>query len=314
MDSGSSTAVSDISIVEVHTPHTSFAIAHSFAQDTLQSLFAKLEKKHYAGELSEEHSVGPGWLKYEWNDSVWNLDDDSDYSIFSWRQRSKHSSDTKGEGAIAPSCVMHMHNPSEPLPTPPAYCNPSYYTFRRPKSPPSVSHRSKKLNGRAGSVRSRHSGMSDTSLDTNGIPKHKKEFIDFHNANGVRTIIGSIGLVKDVRMLLKKGYRHVYISRSFAKKHGFIPKDAAPGLYGYGGLVNIGKWPITVGRTKTSHSVYLSEETHFDCILGRSFMEQRSIKTDLLDPTNIVCMDTGEKLDVELVIIRDGNGEIVTVT
>lgn len=40
-----------------------------------------------------------------------------------------------------------------------------------------------------------------------------------------------------VRMLLKNGYRHVYISRKFALKHGFIPGDAAPGHYGYGGLV-----------------------------------------------------------------------------
>lgn len=40
-----------------------------------------------------------------------------------------------------------------------------------------------------------------------------------------------------VRMLLKAGYRHVYISRQFAVKHGFIPADAAPGHYGYGGLV-----------------------------------------------------------------------------
>lgn len=38
-------------------------------------------------------------------------------------------------------------------------------------------------------------------------------------------------------MLLKNGYRHVYISRKFALKHGFIPNDAAPGHYGYGGLV-----------------------------------------------------------------------------
>lgn len=40
-----------------------------------------------------------------------------------------------------------------------------------------------------------------------------------------------------VRMLLKAGYRHVYISRKFALRHGFVPKDAAPGHYGYGGLV-----------------------------------------------------------------------------
>lgn len=42
---------------------------------------------------------------------------------------------------------------------------------------------------------------------------------------------------RSVRMLLKNGYRHVYISRKFALRHGFIPPDAAPGHYGYGGLV-----------------------------------------------------------------------------
>lgn len=43
-------------------------------------------------------------------------------------------------------------------------------------------------------------------------------------------------------------------------------------------------------------------------------MERRGIKTDPTDLTNVVCMDTGEKIDCELVIIRDGKGEIVTVT
>lgn len=80
------------------------------------------------------------------------------------------------------------------------------------------------------------------------------------------------------------------------------------------GVSSIGQWPITVGKTKTIHSVFLSEESHFDCILGRSFMERRGIKTDPTDLTNVVSMDTGEKIDCELVIIRDGKGEIVTVT
>ena len=40
-------------------------------------------------------------------------------------------------------------------------------------------------------------------------------------------------------MLLKNGYRYVYISRKFAMRHGFIPADAAPGHYGYGGLVKL---------------------------------------------------------------------------
>jgi len=42
-------------------------------------------------------------------------------------------------------------------------------------------------------------------------------------------------------MLLKSGYRHVYISRNFAKHHGFIPDDATPGMYGYTGLISIGE-------------------------------------------------------------------------
>ena len=138
-------------------------------------------------------------------------------------------------------------------------------------------------------------------------------------------------------MLLKSGYRHVYISRKFAIKHGFIPHDAAPGHYGYGGLVNIGKWPITVtpasspdpgpsshsnapSKKKSSNpkpallSVYLSEEHHFDVVLGRSFFEQRQIQINSMDPTEVICLDTGEKLECELVILKDGRGEILTVT
>jgi hypothetical protein len=143
-------------------------------------------------------------------------------------------------------------------------------------------------------------------------------------------------------MLLKAGYRHVYISRKFALKNGFIPKDAAPGHYGYGGLVNIGTWPITLtaspsfsdtpntapattphkgkqagadsGAKPAMMSVYLSEEPHFDVVLGRAFFERRQIRTSQTDPTDVVCMDTGEKIDCELVILKDGRGEIVTVT
>jgi len=192
-------------------------------------------------------------------------------------------------------------------------------------------------------------------------------------------------------MLLKVGYRHVYISRKFAQRHGFVPRDAKPGNYGYGGLVNIGTWPITlvtsalartdadtpegkslsrghakagamgqthgrgrkspssgyqsrsnqapgvVGRssiglladvdasalfkgekgtepTVTNIEVYLAEEVHFDVVLGRSFFEKRQIRTSSIDPTEVVCLDTGEKIECELVILKDGRGEIVTVT
>lgn len=185
----------------------------------------------------------------------------------------------------------------------------------------------------------------------------------------------------------------MYISRRFAQKHGFVPRDAKPGNYGYGGLVNIGTWPITLvtsassasahtsadmpegksllrgaiesgigqrhGRggkspspsnqsrsnqalrvispsslrlladvdvsasfkgeegaepTVTNIEVYLAEEEHFDVVLGRSFLEKRQIKTSSIDPTEVVCLDTGEKIECELVILKDGRGEIVTVT
>lgn len=155
-------------------------------------------------------------------------------------------------------------------------------------------------------------------------------------------------------MLLKAGYRHVYISRKFATNHGFIPADAAPGHYGYGGLVNIGTWPVTLrplGSSSLDHHhhhhqadhratgtsggavgaggkgnrenptpkstpipVYLSEEPHFDVVLGRSFLERRQIQMNPTDPTEVVCLDNGERVEVEVVVLKDGRGEIVIVT
>lgn len=42
-------------------------------EDSLETLFDKLSKKTVA-ELNGRH-VRPGWVKYEWNNTVWNLDD-----------------------------------------------------------------------------------------------------------------------------------------------------------------------------------------------------------------------------------------------
>ncbi|KAI9510223.1 hypothetical protein F5148DRAFT_614034 [Russula earlei] len=280
-------------VISIHTPSSSLALVHSVTVDTLTSLFDKLSRKRNTEFYGKR--VGPGWLKYEWNGSVWNLDDDSDYTIFQWRQN----------GSVNPPTV-YLRDPSEPLPSQSSYRNPSFYVFHPDYTvlvQPSPEHGSPSARGKKKN-RASHEGPQ----------KHKKEFEDFHTSNGVRTIMGSIGSVPNVRMLLKTGYRYVYVSRTFAMKHGFIKQDAAPGRYGYSGLVNIGNMPITVGQTKTTHAVYLSEESHFDVVLGRSFMEKRQIKTNPVDPTDVVCLDTGEKLDCELVILKDGKGEIVTVT
>ncbi|KAJ3517407.1 hypothetical protein NLJ89_g524 [Agrocybe chaxingu] len=407
-------------VLNIHTPTSSFAIVHSFTQETLLDLYNKLSRK--AGTEYYGQRVGPGWLKYEYNDGIWNLDDDSDYTIFTWRQHeqqqhhdenlSVHRSHSPEGPPVASSSkvllpsthastrhtpTLHLHDPQKPLPNPPEYLNPSYYVFHPSRAHPPVMRRSP-APSRASTRRSkkgRSNGGLDDDSEEDGVPKFKKQFDRFHSENGVRTVIGSIGPVQNVRMLLKSGYRHVYISRKFAIKHGFIPPDAAPGNYGYGGLVNIGSWPITLTpstaqphlptkgyqkpdafavaqrpltpspshtpfssprmvsgavsgslphqhahantnakvktvKKKQQHTtptagalaglkqvmieVYLSEEPHFDVVLGRSFFEKRQIKTSSVDPTDVVCLDTGEKIECQLVILKDGRGEIVTVT
>ncbi len=70
----------------------------------------------------------------------------------------------------------------------------------------------------------------------------------------------------------------------------------------------------TDSRKVVMVDVYLSEEPHFDVVLGRSFFEKRQVKLSTIDPTDVVCLDTGEKIECELVILKDGKGEIVTVT
>ncbi|KIM48748.1 hypothetical protein M413DRAFT_437926 [Hebeloma cylindrosporum] len=399
------------SILNIHTPTSSFAIIHSLTQESLLDLYNKLSRKANTGYYGER--VGPGWLKYEYNDAIWNLDDDSDYTIFVWRRQQQHPEDHSvhaepehpavastsrtlhfpptpvlASSTTAPTPTLHLHSPTKPLPIPPAYLNPSYFTFQSSRAEPPPTRRSPVPSHASLGKRSKKGRSIFEQEDANdGVPDFKKQFENFHSLNGVRTVMGTIGPVQNVRMLLKSGYRHVYISRKFAIKHGFIPPDAAPGHYGYGGLVNIGSWPITLTpsssqpnfvsgyqrpdafRTSTSspsslhtpHSspripspthkgrngnaqsvrnanreqhhhpngaqrrysnepksvsveVYLSEEPHFDVVLGRSFCEKRQIQTTSVDPTDVVCLDTGEKIECELVILKDGKGEIVTVT
>ncbi|KAL4266128.1 hypothetical protein AB1N83_000561 [Pleurotus pulmonarius] len=340
-------------ILNVHTPTSSFAIIHSTATEPLETLYDKLSRKAHTDYHGKR--VGPGWLKYEFKDSVWNLDDESDYTIFNWRLRGEDMSggldvpsSSTTRPSETPSPTLYLHDPTQPLPSPPAYLNPSYYAFR-PSTAREAASRSVSSQGGAGSTKTRHTKRSkQDKQEAGGLLQFRKEFEKFHGENGVRTVMGSIGPVQNVRMLLKSGYRHVYISRKFALQHGFIPEDATPGLYGYGGLVNIGTWPIslTPSSTFSSHPndpppppqhlskkrngklkdkahdgpqptmmpVYLSEEPHFDVVLGRSFFERRQIRTNAVDPTDVVCMDTGEKIECELVILKDGKGDIVTVT
>ena len=123
-----------------------------------------------------------------------------------------------------------------------------------------------------------------------GVPVHKLAFDEFHNQLGVRTFVGSIGPIENVRMMMKPGHRHCYMAREFALQHGFIPKDAAPGFYGFSGITNLGSWPIRVGGRTVELQVMLIENSYFPVILGRSFMEKRHVQTNPIDQTHVRCM------------------------
>ena len=144
-------------------------------------------------------------------------------------------------------------------------------------------------------------------------PSHKIAFEEFHSQRGVRLLKGSLGPVSNVPMMLKNGYRHVYVSRSFALDHGFIPRDTTPGTYGYNGITNLGKWPVQVGSKAVPCTVMLAEDSYFPVILGRSFMEKRGVRTDPLDMTSVIFMDNGERADVEVVVVRDEHGNPVPI-
>lgn len=110
---------------------------------------------------------------------------ESDYAIFVWRQKSLESQANP---------ILYLHDPNVPLPSPPQYVNPSYYAFKPPALSPNKHPRA---NSRGRSVKSAKTHRASGSPAGDGIPQFKKDFMKFHNENGVRTVIGSIGPVEN---------------------------------------------------------------------------------------------------------------------
>jgi hypothetical protein len=102
---------------------------------------------------------------------------DGDYAIFQWRQNGSADNPT-----------VYLKDPSEPLPSESSYRNPSFYLFHPDHTVPVQT-------GPQSASPSAHSKKHSAPHDS--VPKHKKEFEDFHTSNGVRTITGSIGPVKN---------------------------------------------------------------------------------------------------------------------
>lgn len=223
-------------VFNVHTPSSSFALIHSrkhfnnstikliicpsVKDDTIQQLYNKLSRKSNTGFHGKR--VGPGWIKYKWNDAMWNLDDgiinssastcpflaempdtESDYTIFMWRQKAPSTSE-QPTSDITPT--LHVHDPAAQLPEPPAYCNPSFYLFSssrvtspRPRSARSAkSHKSRAIQPN-----------SPDAEGISGVTKHRRDFERFHSENGVRTVLGTIGPVDNGRQALVWSYMHI---------------------------------------------------------------------------------------------------------
>ncbi len=76
------------------------------------------------------------------------------------------------------------------------------------------------------STTSRRSKWGDDNAEPLGDVK-RRQFEEFHANNGVRTVVGKVGNVDNVRMLLKAGYRNIYLSRAFAVRHGLLSKKVS---------------------------------------------------------------------------------------
>ena len=220
-------------------------------QETLLDLYNKLSRKAATDYYGAR--VGPGWLKYEYNETVWNLDDgeysgmhtrrrraqspggggsggrptprsllcipDADYSIFAWRQQQQQhpAHGPADSGPVASSSrtpppppppgpgmpitpTLHLHDPAAALPTPPAYRNPAYYTFQPARAaaltPPRRSPAPSRASTGGGSRKGRDGERGGAAAGP-AVPKFKTQFDRFHSENGVRTVMGQIGPVKD---------------------------------------------------------------------------------------------------------------------
>jgi len=307
--------------------------------DDLSNVRSRIAKKlHLEGPAAEEFEI-----RYDWVGVFYALEDEDDWETFQERVRNTNAKEIRVNvsGEALPQQDHEIPHGRRPLNTANGLDNQSLYStnttktttnpysygkYATPGKAHSIHHiassehdgTSNKLRSDGASTFSRSTKKSTGGKSTTGtiqtdFSMHSKAFDDFQNSRGVKTFIGSIGPIDNVRMMMKNGHRACYMSREFAQEHNFIPKDAAPGFYGFSGITNLGSWPIKVGEKTIESAVMLVENAFFPVILGRSFMEKRGVRTDPLDPTFVTFMDTGEHIPVDLVIVKDINGKAIPI-
>ncbi|KAJ6485658.1 hypothetical protein C8R45DRAFT_997364 [Mycena sanguinolenta] len=87
-----------------HTPWGVFRVPHSLEHETLADLYNKLNKKENTG-YDDGAVVRKGWLHYEYDGELWQLNDEIDYQAY--------VQNVASTGAGIP---IHFHDPSAPLP------------------------------------------------------------------------------------------------------------------------------------------------------------------------------------------------------
>ncbi|CAD6574821.1 MAG: hypothetical protein CYPHOPRED_005508 [Cyphobasidiales sp. Tagirdzhanova-0007] len=309
--------------------------AHAFSLKHKETDTAATIKSRAGKKLQIQDPLAVSAL-YEWHLVRYALDDEDDYEIFQSRVSSlpEVSIFLSGEGV--------KQAEKQPLPgTRPHTFSPSMVSAIEGRTGSSTSYDSQSLyssntNSRSGASKAMSihliatSDSADNDNDTatvggkstksvrtlaeraaaSGVPVHKLAFNEFHNQLGVRTFIGSIGPIEN----MKPGHRHCYMAREFALQHGFIPKDAAPGFYGFSGITNLGSWPIRVGGKTVELQVMLVENSYFPVILGRSFMEKRQVQTNPLDQTHVIFQDNSETVPCDIVVVKDANGNPIPIS
>lgn len=82
-------------------------------------------------------------------------------------------------------------------------------------------------------------------------------------------------------------------------------------------LVENSYFPIILGRSvtlRTSSSSSKSKPLTIAHVPHRSFMEKRGVRTDPLDQTSVVFMDTGEIINTDLVVVKDAHGDVLPIS
>jgi hypothetical protein len=102
------------------------------------------------------------------------------------------------------------------------------------------------------------------------------------------------------------------------------------GSKGYTGLKILGNISITVGSKTATHLAMISEEEHFDVVLGRVWLEKTGIKRvlfhsgsnsrilirriDAIDQTLLTYMENGEVIPCDIVVLKDDQGNKIFIT